>query len=798
MTARVLSPGMRGERGRAPTAAAERPRRPLLLTTEPWFTFTIVLVAFMSAAYSIEAADWVREMPSLMAAALIGLVTGYLLALAPMRAAPLHLAGIASGLAVAFGATMQTMRLADPLTQSGLTGRWSELWLRLRDWGRALVEGGISTDPLPFVLLLVFGIWLMSYMASWAVFRWRNAWLALLPAGFALLTNISYLRGQPSGELIAFLFAAMLLVTRLEYLRAAASWQNVRTWRPPYMAAEVFTFAIWIALMLIVAAWLIPTANNWGPLADRWSAAISPLSDRIDRVGRVFIGIGSKRGQHIHSFGDALPLQGKVSLDDPTVLFSVVAPQPLYMRAAVYDRYTGAGWTASSGRTQPLLGTSVDAASFGTATTREQLRRAVVVDVTVGRSVAPRRLLSVGDPLAASVGAKLLTGADPADALALVPDARVEDGAQYSTAGTVSAASALTLLQSRRNYPQWVVDRYLQLPSDLPQDVRDLAQRTAGRIESPYAAARAIEAHLRSDYHLNINVPAPPPRRDGVAYFLFDAKRGYFDHYASAMAVMLRTLGIPARVSTGFALEPGDLDAVSKAYVVMERRAWAWPEAYFTGLGWVEFNPTPGLPLIVRPGEDPQIDPLAFGGSDEPTQEELELLLLQDASRQPVTESESAAGLGPVQRALLAVFRWAVLAAMAALLAWGAALALWTYWFRGLSTARARWAKLQQLSGWAGVRVPPHFTALDAAGRLEAALGADLDLHPLARGYTRERYGGSAAASGDGGDGGDGDEVEAEALAEAYTSARNRLVRRILRRAVTSGPRALTGRQAPA
>src|SRR5207249_7066465 len=100
--------------------------------------------------------------------------------------------------------------------------------------------------------------------------------------------------------------------------------------------------------------------------------------------------------------------------------------------------------------------------------------------------------------------------------------------------------------------PSWVADRYLDLPSSVPDRVRRKAREvTRGAGPSSYEKAAAIEKYLRT-FPNDYNVPTTPSGRDTVDYFLFDLQRGYFDYHASAMAVMLRSLGIPARVATGY------------------------------------------------------------------------------------------------------------------------------------------------------------------------------------------------------------------------------------------------------
>jgi hypothetical protein len=130
--------------------------------------------------------------------------------------------------------------------------------------------------------------------------------------------------------------------------------------------------------------------------------------------------------------------------------------------------------------------------------------------------------------------------------------------------------------------------RYLRLP---PIDMRiwSLAREWAGQ---GFALDKAlhIQSHLRRDFVYTLETPSMPVR-DPLAHFLFDTRRGYCEYFASAMAVMLRTQGIPSRVATGF--QSGYFNDVSGLYVVRASDAHTWVEAWIEGLGWVTFDPTP-------------------------------------------------------------------------------------------------------------------------------------------------------------------------------------------------------------
>lgn len=130
----------------------------------------------------------------------------------------------------------------------------------------------------------------------------------------------------------------------------------------------------------------------------------------------------------------------------------------------------------------------------------------------------------------------------------------------------------------------------LQLP-ELDPRIPQLAREITASSQTDYDRAAAIEQYLRTRYGYTLNLGSITPK-DPVAYFLFERKQGHCEYFASAMAVMLRSLGIPARVVNGF--RGGEFNDITDQYVVRMRNAHSWVEAYFPDPGWVTFDPTPG------------------------------------------------------------------------------------------------------------------------------------------------------------------------------------------------------------
>jgi hypothetical protein len=145
------------------------------------------------------------------------------------------------------------------------------------------------------------------------------------------------------------------------------------------------------------------------------------------------------------------------------------------------------------------------------------------------------------------------------------------------------------------------ISEYLTLPDSVPERVLNLARNLTATALTPYDRAEAIETYLRTNYPYTLDVPAPPPGRDVADFFLFELKKGYCDYYATAMVVLARASGVPARFVSGYA--SGTYDSSNAQYIVTEANAHSWVEIFFTDIGWVEFEPTAGLPAIDRQNE---------------------------------------------------------------------------------------------------------------------------------------------------------------------------------------------------
>ncbi|WP_339189434.1 transglutaminase domain-containing protein [Paenibacillus sp. FSL P2-0121] len=145
--------------------------------------------------------------------------------------------------------------------------------------------------------------------------------------------------------------------------------------------------------------------------------------------------------------------------------------------------------------------------------------------------------------------------------------------------------------------PQEIKNKYLQLPDLLPERVKALAEKLTASSGNRYDSATAIRDYLQNGYSYTLDTMVPPAGADFVDHFLFETKQGYCVHFATAMTVLLRSTGIPARYVQGYGPGTQQEEAMPAKYLVTQGDAHAWVEVYFAGAGWVPFDPTPGPAL---------------------------------------------------------------------------------------------------------------------------------------------------------------------------------------------------------
>lgn len=770
----------------AASAAPAFPQRLMrnYLDWEDWLTLAVMLGAVFAVTVTLEDGGWSRQMPPITLVGFIAALSALLLARSSLPApAALALALGAGALVVAW----RTLEMAGP---GSIVTRIDNVYWRFGRWMEIAQHGGVSNDPLPFNVLVMSLTWLGVFLAGWSVFRWSNAWIGLLPGAITLFLDAALVGDTLTFAVVCYILFGLLLVMRTALASSIRRWRGEDTSYPPLISLTFLNFGLWTLLALIAVAWVAPT----GPFAT--PAPVQALADRLTAAGVHFVRLAgpleTKKIIPVHDYTGVLPLQGSVDMGDRQVL--ALQPDdpflrgPFALRGAVYDIYTSGGWE-SGARADITLSEDLPLHVSEAISNGEAKGEIISLKIAVtARSIAGSVLFGVGDPIGADrplraevpdsslavlplppgtesaeamadvVAAGLMPvkiegdpdghplavwafnpTAQPApDSVVLRPSDHIEKGQSYRVAGFVSTATPDDLRNAGRSYPDWVTERYLQLPDTLPRRVFALARRLTANHSTPYEMAVSIRDFLRTrpvDYRYG----DVPPGADTVDHFLFEGQRGYFDYHASAMVVLLRAVGVPARLAVGYVVDEGDLDS-GRTYAVRDSDSYAWAEVYFPGYGWIPFNPSPDRPADLRPTrqtpESPQPAPLSEAPAAEPVGVDPIFDRLPQAGQRASTAAMPAQNRGP------SYALWAALALVTFAFALAAAFAIgWRRSVASLPYPQQLWEKTVRLAAWAGYPPQPGQTPADYARRLEKAFRGTPGIPLLAEAYNRSRFG---------------------------------------------------------
>lgn len=569
---------------------------------EGWLAVVLLVAAVGCLSAAVIAAEWVPEVGVVGWTAVLGLVLGMVLAKRPVSWATAWLFIIAYGLITT---TIYLAQLWPPLLT--LLAGWgaSSEHIRLNlalfadqmaGWWRAVANGGASEETVVFAFGLGGLAWLLGAYAGWSTFRQRRPLAGLTLIGLALALN-SYFGDAPIWIAAVFVSLAALIAATLHFANLEREWRVKGVDYSQEIRLDLLLTGGAVALALLATAFTIPAINLRA--ISRAVFERPAVQQAEETLGRVFAGVQPpRRGPLDESVGGSsgrgvLPrsylLGNPPELAETVVMRAIVdfdgevarPESALHWRGISYDVYTGRGWAISEERQEvvtagsPIPWPSLPAEAQVTAT------QAVywVLDQRVTRYTMGMPLAFEQDVVTLWRGVEDLS--------------RVQGTVQVYTATSqlVGASPAELRAAPPAEIPLAVQARYTELPAGVPERVRELAQQVAGDAPTAYDQALALQTFLRQ-YPYSLDLELPPADADPVDFFLFELQRGYCDYYASAMVVMARSLGLPARVAAGFLAQPPDENGVQTVYQI---NAHSWPEIYFAGYGWVEFEPTPAV-----------------------------------------------------------------------------------------------------------------------------------------------------------------------------------------------------------
>ncbi len=310
----------------------------------------------------------------------------------------------------------------------------------------------------------------------------------------------------------------------------------------------------------------------------------------------------------------------------PKVVMRVRSQSPGFWRALAFDHYTGQGWEISRNEQVERLTRPGWTYRFSVfIPRRNQAKLESVVQTYVILADLPNIIPAMADPTEIYFPTPTIE-LDPEGSLR--SPVNLADGLTYSVVSEVPYRDRTALNSASTDYPKSITSYYLQVPPEILPEIRQFTEEIlekrrqelkanaaragndpseAANLDSVYEKTLYLAQYLKQRYAPPSHQPDLPfllPDQDLVKAFLFDWKWGYPDHYSTVLTVMLRSIGIPARLVAGFG--QGQFNPFTGYYVVRNTDAYAMTEVYFPGFGWFAFDPIPGHDLIPPSVEENQ------------------------------------------------------------------------------------------------------------------------------------------------------------------------------------------------
>ena len=465
-------------------------------------------------------------------------------------------------------------------------------------------------DSILFLMLMALILWLLGTLASFILVRKGQVWQLAIPFGVALLVVGHYDQNLSlnAGYLFAFLFAFLVIVGRVTFMQNRENWQQEGIITNAGARSDLSKSLLFLSILLLGLAWLIPVSPNqintsikiWNAITDLWDQ----FSERVEEVFTFESGVSRSSPEIIYRNELALGT-GSEPGSDPVFQVESLSNVPVgyrhYWRTRSYDYFENGMWSFDVDYQEEFLfEDSLEITYPDWKTSRLASYRFTTSVLRTNVIYAPGRPTLVDRPVTASI---VSLGELGEDLIGLVAEPAMESGDTYEIETYINLPTVSELQATARDYPEWTAP-YLQLPEGFPTEVSALALELTRDIENPYDMTATITQYLRDTITYASTITPIPEGEDPIAWFLFESRQGFCNYYATAQVLMLRSVGIPARLSVGYA--QGEYDAESDTYTVLESNSHAWPEAYFENYGWVIFEPTVSEDNYVFPAQRPQ------------------------------------------------------------------------------------------------------------------------------------------------------------------------------------------------
>ena len=570
---------------------------------EGWSTLFILMVMMLVAALAIPQTELTTGLYTVPVVTFFAVIIGVLFAKSHFGIGVIRIMAIVFGMFLIFFLVGRTEEFANMTWHARLIDAQDGMLTRQILWFQKLFGGGTSRDGLIFVFQMAVVYWVLGLTATWYTFRNPHVWFAIIPTGLILFSVVYYYSGPNPLALYLATYAlfALLFVARTHLISQEVQWRSSSI---RYEKQIWFTFiraGFIAALIALIFAWLIPPLSASATVGDALSGTRGPWREFQEDWTRMFSALRTYGSNTADPYQNSLVLGGPRNPGNTPVMDVFVSEKLpyAYWQAIVYDTYTEfGGWQIQD------LNLSEHFPDDGPINTPPTLGREVITQTIVSYFPNSSFIYGIPEIVNTDRALKVLSTEDQ-NGNVLLSSVRskfiLQQGDQYEVTSRISLVDATSLRNASTIYPAWVSETYLPLPDTITPETIALAEDITAVYDNNFDKAVAIRDYLRANITYNDQIEATPDGIEPVHYTLFVRQEAYCTYYASAMAVMLRSQGIPARIASGFS--QGTYDEESSSYRVNASNAHTWVEAYFPDYGWIQFEPTAsaGTPIIPRP-----------------------------------------------------------------------------------------------------------------------------------------------------------------------------------------------------
>lgn len=565
-----------------------------------FWSAVLVLLLTLAVARSTATVHWVNGIDVITPIALFGAIFMGALALTPVGDPIALSAGFVLSPIAAFAGAWPQIHLQHPTDVVG--------WQFVTIWWERIRDGSAAQDPSFYLVLICLLMWVTGAWLSWCVLRWRRPMLGLIPGAAAFATNVLNVPQDQNGYVLAMIVLTLALLLWTNYTSSIASAVRASVKLTGDARWDFWESGLVAMAGLVVLGILLPPLSTADRTLDVETGVFSSWAQLQSRLSHPGIFTGTSPATGVTGFTTDVKLTGSLQRTrDPVFTYTIIGDYagPRYFRG-VNETVTVNGewrWPSPQGGNGQLVGkngTYQYAEDYqGLALAGIQVRMLHPPTGSTDVIFYPGELTSIDR---VTIGEQIpLASGDPTqfytmDRLNSVSPAT--SSGLYNGTVEYPTATVAQLQVAGTGYPDWL-NQYMSLPQSGYRPAPVLARIHALALnivnqagaKTPYDAAAAIEQYLRDPKNFTYSLDAKtPPGRDPIDYFLFDSHTGYCEFFATAMGDMLRSLGIPARLVSGFG--PGTFDTTVEAFVVRSDDAHSWVEVYFPNYGWIPFEPT--------------------------------------------------------------------------------------------------------------------------------------------------------------------------------------------------------------